>query len=376
MVKESSQLKAQGQVVDEIAIDGFDHVEFYVGNAQQAAYYFQKGLGFEVSAYRGLETGERQKVSYVMKQDHTFIVLSGSLTNKSEVAEHVHEHGDCVKTIAFRVRDARAAFETAVARGAKPHDQPDVIKDENGEFVSASVRTYGDTIHKFVERHNYTGPFAPGFKAMSKALDKPVGLVHVDHIVGNCELGRMNHWADFYQKTFGFYVDRYFDADDITTQFSALQSKVMRNKSGSVKMPLNEPAHGLRKSQIQEYLDYNLAEGVQHIAITTRDIIATVAEMRRRGIEFLTVPRSYYNSFIERGIKIDEDVEKLAEQGILIDSEDKGYLLQIFTKPVQDRPTFFFEVIQRKYGASGFGQGNFQALFEAIERDQQLRGNL
>jgi 4-hydroxyphenylpyruvate dioxygenase len=376
MVKESSELRTQSQVVDEIVIDGFDHVEFYVGNALQSSYYFQKGLGFELVGYRGLETGDRQKVSYVMKQDHAYIVLTGALTNKSEVAEHVHEHGDCVKTIAFKVRDARQAFETAIARGAKPHGEPEISKDENGEFISAAVRTYGDTIHKFIERHNYRGPFAPGFKPMQKALEKPVGLVHVDHIVGNVELGNMNAWSDFYQKVFGFYVDRYFDANDITTKYSALQSKVMRNKSGSVKMPINEPASGLRKSQIQEYLDYNLAEGVQHCAITTRDIIATVGEMRRRGIEFLTVPRSYYDSVIERGIKIDEDIEKLAEQGILIDTEDKGYLLQIFTKPVQDRPTFFFEVIQRKYGASGFGQGNFQALFEAIERDQQMRGNL
>lgn len=376
MVKESAELKTQQQTVDEIAIDGFDHVEFYVGNAKQAAYYFQKGLGFEIAAYSGLETGNREKVSYVMKQDHAYIVLSGALANKSEIAEHTHEHGDCVKTIAFKVKDARKAFETAVARGARPHTEPELVKDEDGEFVSASIRTYGDTIHKFVERQNYKGAFAPGFKTINTHLDKPVGLVSVDHIVGNVEMGRMDHWAKFYGDTFGFYVDRYFDADDITTQFSSLQSKVVRNKSGSVKMPINEPAIGLRKSQIQEYLDYNLAEGVQHIAITTRDIIATVGEMRKRGIDFLTVPRSYYDSIIERGIKVDEDIEKLAEQGILIDSEDKGYLLQIFTKPVQDRPTFFFEVIQRKHGASGFGQGNFQALFEAIERDQQQRGNL
>lgn len=376
MVKEITELKIRSTGVEEISIDGFDHVEFYVGNALQSAYYFQKGLGFEVVAYKGLETGDREKVSYVLKQDHAYIVLSGSLNNRSQIAEHVHEHGDGVKAIAFRVRDAQKAFETAVSRGAKALEEPRRQKDDDGEFVCATVGTYGDTIHKFIERQNYHGAFAPGFKPMSKKLEKPVGLVSVDHIVGNVETGRMDHWAEFYQNVFGFYVDRYFDADDISTQFSALQSKVMRNRSGSVKMPINEPAAGLRKSQIQEYLDYNLAEGVQHCAITTRDIIATVGEMRSRGIEFLSVPRSYYDSFLARGIKIDEDVEKLAELGILIDSEDKGYLLQIFTKPVQDRPTFFFEVIQRKYGASGFGQGNFQALFEAIERDQQLRGNL
>jgi 4-hydroxyphenylpyruvate dioxygenase len=378
MVKESVELKRQNVSVEEIPITGFDHIEFYVGNALQSSYFFQKGLGFELVGYRGLETGVRDKVSYVMKQDHAHIILTGALTNKSDVAEHVHEHGDCVKSVGFRTLDAQKAFETAISRGAAAVREPEKIKDEQGEYVSASIRTYGDTIHTFVQRQDYKGVFAPGFKPVNKpgSTEKPVGLVSIDHIVGNCETGSMDKWAEFYSNTFGFHVDRYFDADDISTKFSALQSKVMMNRSGSIKMPLNEPAPGLRKSQIQEYLDYNLAEGVQHVAITTRDIIKTIGELRARGIEFITVPSSYYKNLRDRGIKTEEDMDELAKLGILIDSEDKGYLLQIFTKPVQDRPTFFFEVIQRKNGASGFGQGNFQALFEAIERDQADRGNL
>jgi 4-hydroxyphenylpyruvate dioxygenase len=376
MVKNKAEIEKGMSAVEELVVEGFDHVEFFVGNALQSAYYFQKGLGFQLVGYRGLETGDRDRVSYVLKQDHTHIVLTGALNNRSEVAEHVHEHGDGVKTIGFRVKDARKAYETALARGARSAAEPQEHKGESGQFVSASIKTYGDTIHTFVERQNFKGGFAPGFKQIEHKHAEPVGLVSVDHVVGNVELGRMDYWADFYQKIFGFYVDRYFDKEDITTKYSALQSKVMKNKSGSIKMPINEPAEGLRKSQIQEYLDYYLAEGIQHVAITTRDIIKTVAEMRRRGIEFLTVPRSYYDALTERGIKTDENMDELAEQGILIDSEDKGYLLQLFTKPVQDRPTFFFEVIQRKHGASGFGQGNFQALFEAIERDQEMRGNL
>lgn len=378
MVKESVELKRQSVQVDEIPIAGFDHIEFFVGNALQSAYFFQKGLGFELVGYRGLETGVRDKVSYVLKQDHTYIVLSGALGNRSEIAELVHEHGDFVKTVAFRTLDARKAFETAVSRGALPFSEPQVLKDEEGELVTASIRTYGDTIHTFVQRQDYKGAFAPGFKRTNKPgrVERPAGLVSVDHIVGNCEIGGMDRWAEFYMNTFGFHVDRYFDADDISTQYSALQSKVMMNRSGSIKMPLNEPAPGLRKSQIQEYLDYHLAEGVQHVAITTRDIIKTIADLRDRGIEFITVPQSYYKNIKDRGIKIEENIDELAKLGILIDSEDKGYLLQIFTKPVQDRPTFFFEVIQRRNGASGFGQGNFQALFEAIERDQAERGNL
>lgn len=378
MVKESVELKRQNISVEEIPIAGFDHIEFFVGNAHQSAYYFQKGLGFELVGYRGLETGVRDRVSYVMKQDHTYIVLTGALSNKSEIAEQVHEHGDMVRCVGFRTMDAQRAFEMAVSRGAKPVCEPQVVKGDEGEYISASVGTYGDTIHTFVQRQDYKGVFAPGFRAANKPgrAEKPVGLVSIDHIVGNCETGSMDKWAQYYQDIYGFHVDRYFDADDISTQYSALQSKVMMNRSGSIKMPLNEPAEGLRKSQIQEYLDYNMAEGVQHVAITTRDIISTIAELRSRGMEFISVPDSYYKGLRERGIKTEENMDELQGQGILIDSEDKGYLLQIFTKPVQDRPTFFFEVIQRRNGASGFGQGNFQALFEAIERDQAERGNL
>jgi len=376
MVKDKLDLAQSDSVVEEIVIDGFDHVEFYVSNALQACYYYHKGFGFDVVGYRGLETGHRESTSYVLRQGNVHIVLTSALSPRHAAADFVHEHGDGVKTIGFRVRDARKAYETAIARGAKSAAEPVEYKGEEGTFVSASIHTYGDTIHTFIQRQDYKGGFAPGFKELNKMAVKPVGLAAIDHTVGNVQSGRMDYWADYYKRTFGFHVDRYFSADDISTKYSALQSKVMMNKSTTIKMPLNEPAEGLRKSQIQEYLDYHLAEGVQHVAIATRDIIATVGQLRDQGIEFLNVPRSYYDGLKERGIKIHEDLEELAKLGILIDSESKGYLLQIFTKPIQDRPTFFFEVIQRVDGATGFGQGNFQALFEAIERDQAQRGNL
>jgi 4-hydroxyphenylpyruvate dioxygenase len=375
MSKDIAEVKAQS-AVEEIAVDSFDHVEFCVGNALQAAYFFQKGLGFKLVAYRGLETGARDQVSYVLKQDHTCIVLSGALSADSQLAEQLRQHGDFISTVAFKVRNVQEAFATAVSRGAAPLSEPCLQKDDGGEYVSACVRTFGNTRHVFVERHKYRGEFAPGFRPVSGCNTESAGLVSIDHIVGNVEQGSMDRWARFYQDVFGFYVDRYFDASDISTKYSALQSKVMRNKSGSIKLPINEPAHGLRKSQIQEFLDYSHADGVQHVALTTRDIVATVSALRSRGIEFLSVPGNYYEALSARGLVIDEDLEELARLGILVDSEDKGYLLQIFTRPIQDRPTFFFEVIQRKGGASGFGQGNFQALFEAIERDQARRGNL
>ncbi len=377
MLKEKDLLEAPS--VEEIAIDGFDFIEFYVGNALQAAYYYERGFGFDLVGYSGLETGRRDQVSYVLKQDHVYLVLTGSLKNDHSVAEHVHLHGDGVKTIGLRVRDCKKAYETAIARGAKSFKGPEVVEDENGKYVSASVYTYGETLHTFVERKDYKG-FAPGFKPVDRKFadnqnDNKVGLAAVDHVVGNVEVGRMEHWVEFYQKVFGFYVYQYFDKKDISTQYSALVSKVMANKSGSVKLPLNEPAEGARRSQIQEYLDYYLAPGVQHIAIATRDIIKTVAELQKRGIEFLRVPRTYYDALPERVGQIDEDIEELAKLHILVDRESEGYLLQIFTKPIQDRPTLFFEVIQRK-GAKGFGKGNFKALFESIERDQAERGNL
>jgi 4-hydroxyphenylpyruvate dioxygenase len=378
MVKQNAELaKGTASAVEEIAIEGFDHIEFFVGNGLQASYYYNRGFGFDVIAYRGLETGSREVTSYVLKQNNVSIVLTSGLSPTSAVSEHVHKHGDGVKAIGLKVKDAKKAYEIAVSRGAPSISPPVEHEDEDGRFVSASVQTYGDTIHTFVERHSYKGAFAPGYKAVSKksAATTGTGLLYVDHVVGNVEVDRMEKWVDFYEKVFGFYVYQGFDAADISTQYSSLISKVMSNKSGTVKLPINEPAEGMRKSQIQEYLDYYIAPGVQHIAIGTRDIIQTVADLRQRGIEFLRVPQSYYDALPERVGKIDEDIQELAKLGILVDRESEGYLLQIFTKPVEDRPTLFFEVIQRK-GAKGFGKGNFKALFESIERQQAMRGNL
>lgn len=376
MVKEIVERQAEKAAVEEIRIDGFDHTEFYVGNALQACYYYHHGFGFDIVGYKGLETGHRDRVSYVLQQGNVKIVLTGSLNADTEIAEHVHRHGDGVKTIGLKVRDARLAYETAIARGAKSYAEPTEVTDDYGTMVTASVHTYGDTIHTFIDRTNYSKEnFAPGFKPIKDKVDGGVGLAAIDHVVGNVEVDRMEHWVDFYKQVFGFYVYQYFDANDISTKYSALVSKVMSNRTGSIKLPLNEPAVGVRKSQIQEYLDYYLAPGVQHIAIATRDIIKTVGQLHERGIEFLTVPRSYYDALPERVGEIDEDIEELAKLGILVDRESEGYLLQIFTKPVEDRPTLFFEIIQRK-GAHGFGKGNFKALFESIEREQANRGNL
>jgi 4-hydroxyphenylpyruvate dioxygenase len=372
MVKEKMELESKQ--VQEVAIDGFDHQEFYVGNALQAAYYYSRGFGFNIIGYRGPETGVSDRSSYVLRQNQVTLVLTSALNPEHPIANHVHEHGDGVKAIGFRVRDARGSYELVTSRGAKAISPPQEIKDEYGSIITCEVATYGETIHRFVERQNYKGDFLPGYKSMN-VTGQSTGLVHVDHIVGNVESDQMEHWVDFYRKTFGFYVYQYFDAEDISTQYSALVSKVMANKSGTIKMPINEPAMGLRKSQIQEYLDYYRAPGVQHIAISTRDIVQTVRTLQERGISFLTVPHSYYEELPSRVGKIDEDIELLEKYGILVDRESEGYLLQIFTKPVEDRPTLFFEVIQRK-GAHGFGKGNFKALFESIEREQALRGNL
>ena len=374
MTRETVEKAPSTTQVEEIAIEAFDFVEFYVGNAKQACYYYHKGFGFDVVAYKGLETGSRDKASYVLRQKNVNLVLTTGLNPDSPIGKHVLQHGDGVKNIGFRVKDAKKAFETAVSRGAIAVQEPLLEEDENGRFTSASVRTYGDTIHTFVQRNEYKGAFAPGYKAVEKK-GNTTGLLIIDHIVGNVEVDKMQDWVEFYQKIFGFYVYQYFDAKDISTQYSALVSKVMANKSGSIKLPINEPADGIRRSQIQEYLDWYTAGGVQHIAVSTADIISTVAELHKRGIEFLTVPRSYYDSLPERVGKIDEDIEELYKLGILVDRESDGYLLQIFTKPVEDRPTLFFEVIQRK-GAKGFGKGNFKALFESIEREQASRGNL
>jgi 4-hydroxyphenylpyruvate dioxygenase len=375
MVKEATALEKNTTQAEEISIDGFDYIEFFVGNALQASYYYHRGFGFDVVGFKGLETGSRDVVSYALKQDHVAIVLTGTLKGGTEVSQHVEKHGDGVKSVGMRTRDVRKAYELAVSRGAALVQEPIEITDENGTYISASVRTYGDTVHTFVDRSKYNG-FAPGYKAVAGKSGRGVGLASVDHVVGNVDEDKLLEWVEFYSRVFGFYVFQYFDASDISTKYSALVSKVMANKSGSIKMPINEPyEQGLRKSQISEYLDFYHAPGVQHIAVTTRDIIATVKELRSRGIDFLPTPASYYATLTERVGKIDEDIDQLAELGILVDRESEGYLLQIFTKPVEDRPTLFFEIIQRK-GAKGFGKGNFQALFESIEREQENRGNL
>lgn len=364
-----------GKQVPEIPIMGFDYIEFYVGNAKQARYYYERGLGFEVVGYRGLETGERNLTSYALQQNNVKIVLTSALCPDDEIAEHVKKHGDGVKSIGFKVLDAQQCFETAVSRGAKPVFPPTTESDKLGTFVSSAVKTYGETIHTFIERKNYGAAIRPGFQPVN-SWTGGVGFGTVDHVVGNVERDKMMDWVSFYENTFGFHVYQKFDASDINTQYSALTSRVMANKSGAIKMPINEPAPGERKSQIQEYLDFYEAPGVQHIAVTTNHIIATVTELRKRGIEFLSVPQAYYDTLTERVGTIDEDIEALAKLGILVDRESSGYLLQIFTKPVEDRPTLFFEIIQRKNGASGFGRGNFMSLFESLEHEQNLRGNL
>lgn len=376
MVKEAAEIeKMNSGLAEEISIDGFDYVEFFVGNALQACYYYHRGFGFDVVGYRGLETGDRDTVSYVLKQDHVNIVLTSPLRADNEINDHLAKHGDGVKNVGLRTRDCVKAYETAIARGAKSIYAPKTVEDENGVYKSAAISTYGDTIHTFVERGEYKG-LAPGFKPVTGKDGRGLGLVSIDHIVGNVEVDNLAKWVDFYKNIFGFHVYQYFDPEDISTKYSALVSKVMANKSGSIKLPINEPYEmGLRKSQISEYLDFYNAPGVQHIAVTTRDIIATVKEMRARGIEFLGTPAAYYATLSERVGKIDEDMAALQALGILVDKDDDGYLLQIFTKPVQDRPTLFFEIIQRK-GCKGFGKGNFQALFESIEREQENRGNL
>lgn len=361
---------------DFLPINGTDHIEFYVGNAKQSAMYYQAAMGFELIAYAGPETGLRDRASYVLKQDKLRFVLTSSLVPDNEIAKHVAKHGDGVKVLALWVDDAVKSFKETTSRGAEAVMEPQTLKDEHGEVIVAAIKTYGETIHKFVERKNYHGPFLPGFIEKKSAYPvKPIGLKYVDHCVGNVELGEMNKWVKFYEDVMGFKLLLTFDDKDISTKYTALMSKVVSNGNGYIKFPINEPAEGLKKSQIEEYIDYYKGAGVQHIAVATDDILKTVAEMRARGVEFLYVPENYYDDLLERVGNIDEQVEALKSQNILVDRDDEGYLLQIFTKPVQDRPTVFFEIIQRK-GAKSFGKGNFKALFEAIEREQELRGNL
>lgn len=361
---------------DFLPINGTDYVELYVGNAKQSAHYYKTAFGFQSLAYNGLETGNRESCSYVLVQDKIRLVLTTPFNADSEISHHIRKHGDGVKVIALWVEDARKAFEETTKRGAVVVMEPTVFSDENGEVVKASIQTYGDTIHTFVERKNYKGIFLPGFeKWESEYNPMPTGLKYIDHMVGNVELGAMNEWASFYENVMGFANLVTFDDKDISTQYTALMSKVMTNGNGRIKFPINEPAAGLKKSQIEEYLDFYNGAGCQHIAVATDDIVFTISEMRKRGVEFLYVPGTYYDTVGNRVGKIAEDMKKLKELGIMVDRDEEGYLLQIFTKPVEDRPTLFFEIIQRK-GAKSFGKGNFQALFESIEAEQARRGTL
>jgi 4-hydroxyphenylpyruvate dioxygenase len=363
-------------VEDFLPLNGTDHVEFYCGNARQSAYYYQSAWGYELVAYAGPETGVRDRASYVLQQGKIRLVLTSGLHPESEVCQHNLKHGDGVKVLALWVDDAKKSFEETTKRGAIAIMQPITLKDENGEVVISAIKTYGDTIHKFVERKNYNGVFLPGYKPAKSPLEvTPAGLKVIDHCVGNVELGKMNGWVKFYEDVMGFKLLITFDDEDISTEYSSLMSKVVANGNSYVKFPINEPASGKKKSQIEEYLDFYHSPGVQHIAVLTEDIIATVGELRNRGVEFMVVPSSYYDDVLDRVGKIDEDIKDLKRLNLLVDRDDEGYMLQIFSKPVEDRPTVFFEVIQRK-GAKSFGKGNFKALFEAIEHEQGLRGNL
>ena len=359
---------------DPVPLKAVHHVEFYVGNAKQAAYYYRKAFGYDQIAYSGLETGDREKASYVLGQGRIRMVFSTPLNGNNELAEHIRKHGDGVKDIAFHVDDAKSCYEACIARGAKSAGEPKTISDENGDITKASIFTYGETIHSFISYDNYEGPFLPGF-IESKIEGRNVGLKFIDHIVGNVELGKMEHWVNFYADTMGFSQIQEFSDDDISTEYSALMSKVMESDNGRIKFPINEPAEGKRKSQIDEYLEFYEGAGVQHLALLTSDIIETIGKLKENGVEFLEVPDTYYEDLTERVGAIDEDIEVLRKLKILVDRDDEGYLLQLFTKPVEDRPTVFYEVIQRK-GSKGFGVGNFKALFEAIERHQAERGNL
>ena len=361
---------------DSFPINGTDYIEFYVGNAKQASLYYRAAFGFQLVGYRGPETGTRDRASYLLQQNKIRFVLTSAIRPAGEIAEHVAAHGDGVKDLALWVDDAREMFRLAVERGAQPVQEPTVLRDDRGEVVIAAIRTYGNTIHSLVERRNYRGTFMPGFADARPVFQPaPVGLNYVDHCVGNVELGRMNEWVGFYERVMGFKNLISFDDKDISTEYTSLMSKVVSSGNERIKFPINEPAQGKKKSQIDEYLEFYGGPGVQHMALATDDIVATVTALRERGVEFLSVPTTYYDSLQARVGAIDEPLDVLARLGILVDRDPDGYLLQIFTKPVQDRPTVFYEIIQRK-GARSFGKGNFKALFEAIEREQALRGNL
>ncbi len=361
---------------DFLPLKGTDHIEFYVGNARQAAHFYRTAFGMSLVAYAGPETGLRDRASYVVQQGKVRFVLTTPLRRGNPIAEHVASHGDGVRVIALWVDDARRAWRETTRRGAVSVSEPSESSDEHGRAVLSSIRAYGDTIHTFVQRDGYDGPFLPGFRRVEvDHLAHPVGLLHVDHMVGNVGWREMDHWVDFYANVMGFKLYQHFDDRDISTEYSALMSKVMANGNGFVKFPINEPAEGKRKSQVEEYLDFYGGPGVQHIALATDDILHTVTRLHEQGIDFLRVPHTYYTELQARVGIIDEPLAALEELGILVDRDDEGYMLQIFTRPVEDRPTLFFEIIQRK-GSRSFGKGNFKALFEAIEREQSDRGNL
>lgn len=372
----SQKSPAASATADFLPLNGTDYIEFYVGNAKQSAYFYQYVFGFELIAYAGPETGVRDRASYVLRQEKITFILTTPLSGDSEIAAHIQKHGDGVKVLAMWVEDAESAWKETTTRGAKSYMEPKRLSDEHGSVVLSGIHTYGDTVHVFVERKNYNGIFMPGFVAKKFNFPaKPVGLRYVDHCVGNVGWNEMNIWAEFYAKVMGFTQIISFDDKDISTEYSALMSKVMSNGNGRIKFPINEPAEGKKKSQIEEYIEFYKGAGVQHIALETYDIIHTITELRARGLEFLYVPENYYDDLKERVGAIDEDIEVLKKLNILVDRDDEGYLLQLFTRPVEDRPTVFYEIIQRK-GATSFGKGNFKALFESIEREQELRGNL
>ena len=357
-------------------IRAFDHCELYVSNAKQAAHYYRSCFGFQPIAYQGLETGNRKKVSYVMKQNQVRFVLSSPLIPNTEIGHHIDQHGDGVKDISFSVDNAENAWKETTSRGAKSVKEPKLISDEKGEAVIATIKTYGDTTHTFVERENYNGVFLPGYQVMDvQMVADPVGIQHIDHVVGNQPDQKMEPVCDFYEKIFGWHRFWSVDDKDVSTKYSSLRSVVMANENEKIKMPINEPAKGIRKSQIQEFIDFYKGAGVQHIAMSTKDIVETVTKLRANGVEFLPTPKAYYQTLKERVGEFDEDINILAELGILVDADENGYMLQIFTKPIQDRPTLFYELIQRK-GSNSFGKGNFKALFKSIEREQESRGNL
>ena len=370
--KVTATIKTKKQEI--FPVKNIHHIELYTGNAKQAAFYYAKAFGFKITAYKGLETGCRDRVSYVLEQGAIRLVLTGSLSDNTEIAQFVKKHGEGAKDISLLVKELDKTYYEAIERGGIAIKEPWIEEDENGKVKKAVIGTYGDTVHTIIEPIDYRGPFLPGFEAYEDFYQSAsTGLVGVDHVVGNVE--DMEEWTNYYEKVFGFSVLKHFDDDDISTEYSALMSKVMTSGTGRIKFPINEPAEGKRKSQIEEYLDFYKGAGVQHIALLTNDIISTVAKLKENGVEFLTTPNTYYEELASRVGEIDEDVKKIQDLNILVDRDDEGYLLQIFTKPLVDRPTLFIEIIQRK-GALGFGDGNFKALFESIEREQERRGNI